>query len=49
MTNQEAIDIVEDIEFYVPLLDSQKEALNKLIQTAKDFDVLTGIIGVCGE
>lgn len=35
MTNQEAIEIVEDIGFYVPLLDSQKEALEKLINTAK--------------
>jgi hypothetical protein len=40
MTIKEAIDIVEDIGFYVPLLDSQKEALNKLIQTAKDYDEL---------
>lgn len=25
------------------------EAFEKLIQTAKEFDVLTGIIGICGE
>ena len=49
MTNQEAIEIVEDIGFYVPLLDSQKEALEKLIQTAKEYDILMGIIGICGE
>lgn len=49
MTNQEAIEIVEDIGFYVPLLDSQKESLEKLIQTTKDYDVLTRIIGICRE
>lgn len=40
MTIKEAIEIIEDIEFYVPLLDSQKEALNKLIQTAKEYEAL---------
>ena len=35
MTNKEAIDIVENIGFYVPLLDFQKEALDKLIKIAE--------------
>ena len=51
MTNQEAIKIVNNLiilnkeEFYLDEL----EAFEKLIQTAKDYDVLTGIIGICGE
>ena len=49
MTNQEAIEIVEDIGFYVNLSKRQEDALNQLIKTAKEYDVLTGIIGVCGE
>ena len=35
MTNNEAIKIVENIGFYVPLLDFQKEALDKLIKIAE--------------
>ena len=35
LTNKEAIEIVEDIGFYVPLFDSQKEALDKLIKIAE--------------
>jgi hypothetical protein len=35
LTIKEAIEIVEDIGFYVPLLDSQKEALEKLISNAE--------------
>ena len=43
MTVKEAIEIVEDIGFYVPLLDSQKEALEKLIQTAEAIRWITVI------
>lgn len=51
MTNQEAIKIINNLiilnkeEFYLDEL----EAFEKLIQTAKEYDVLTGIIGICGE
>ena len=40
MTNKEAIEIVEDIGFYVSLLDSQREALDRLVQIARDYDAL---------
>lgn len=51
MTNQEAIEIVNNLiilnkdEFY----PDELEAFDKLMQTAKDYDVICGIIGVCGE
>jgi hypothetical protein len=51
MTNKEAIEIVNNLmilnkdEFY----SDELEAFEKLIQTAKDYNVLTGIIGICGE
>lgn len=54
MTNEEAIKIVEDMMFNMSaeglrISRDEDEAVEKLIQTAKDFDVLTGIIGICGE
>ena len=51
MTNQEAIEIVNNLiilnkdEFY----PDELEAFEKLIYTAKEYNVLTGIIGICGE
>ena len=49
MTNEEAIKIVEDMMFNMSaeglrISRDEDEAVEKLIQTAKDFDVLTGII-----
>lgn len=38
MTHQEAIEIVEDIGFYVPLLDSQKEAIKIVIHDTKNWN-----------
>lgn len=50
MTNREAIEIVEDmIESELRLYPQEEKALYQLIQTAKDYNVLTGIIGICGE
>lgn len=53
-TNQEAIKIVEDMIFNmsaegIRISRDEDEAIEKLIQTAKEYDVLTGIIGICGE
>lgn len=50
MTNKEAIEIINNLiilnkdEFY----PDELEAFDKLMQTARDYDVLTGIIGICG-
>ena len=55
MTNQEAIKIGEDIitnmrnHSWSEFENQDFEAIEKLIQTAKEYDVLTGIIGICGE
>jgi UDP-N-acetylmuramyl tripeptide synthase len=54
MTNQEAIKIVEDMIFNmsaegIRISQDEDKAIKKLIQTAKEFDVLMGIIGICGE
>lgn len=53
MTNQEAIKIVEDMIESMENIDVlyayEHDALNQLIKTAKEYDVLTGIIGICGE
>ena len=54
MTNQEAIKIIEDMIFNmsaegIRISRDEDEAIEKLIQTAKEYDVLTGIIGICGE
>lgn len=54
ITNQEAIKTTEkfitDLEASdIPIYADEREALEKLINTAKEYDVLTGIIGICGE
>ena len=53
MTNQQAIKIVEDMIESMNDIDVlyayEQDALNQLIKTAKEYDVLTGIIGICGE
>ena len=53
MTNNEAIKIVEDMIESMNDIDVlyayEQDALNQLIKTAKEYDVLTGIIGICGE
>ena len=54
MTNQEAIKTTEkfitDLEASdIPIYADERKALEKLINTAKEYDVLTGIIGICGE
>ena len=53
MTNKEAIKIGEDIiinmrnHSWSEFENQDFEAIEKLIKTARDYDVLCGIIGVC--
>lgn len=54
MTNQEAIKItqlfIDNLKACdIPIYANEREALKKLISTAEEYDVLTGIIGICGE
>lgn len=54
MTNQEAIKTTEKFitsleASDIPIYTDERKALEKLINTAKEYDVLTGIIGICGE
>lgn len=55
MTNQEAINttkkFISDLEVCdIPIYANEKEALEKLISIAKEYDVLlTNIMRICGE
>lgn len=54
MTNKKAIktmqQFITNLELCdIPIYANEREALEKLISTAEEYDVLTGIIGICGE
>jgi hypothetical protein len=49
LTNKEAIEIVEDIGFYVPLLDFQKEAIKIVIHDAKNWNEMINNIPHCTD